>query len=128
MRSYSSGLRPCRSSTCGSRSSCGVSNAFTMDSRMTRPSTPPSAGSQARSGCGIMPTTLRRSLQMPAMAFTEPFGFASSTNLARRPSRIGTRPAGSLRARCDHVGRREVVAFAVADRNPQHLAGAARRR
>src|SRR5262245_7041744 len=30
-----------------------VANAFTMDSRMTRPSTQPSAVSAARSGCGI---------------------------------------------------------------------------
>src|SRR5262249_51490251 len=37
-----------------------VANAFTMDSRITRPSTQPSAGSAARSGWGIMPTTFRR--------------------------------------------------------------------
>src|SRR5262245_65941606 len=54
--------------------------APTIDSKIMRPSTPPTSGSQARSGCGIMPTTLRRSLQMLAIACTEPFGFhASST-------------------------------------------------
>jgi len=53
-------------------------NALTMDSRMTRPSVPPSADSHARSGCGIIPTTLRRSLQIPAIACSEPFGFDSS--------------------------------------------------
>src|SRR5581483_6648624 len=62
-----------------------VANAFTIDSRMTSPSTLPSRGSQARSGCGIMPTTLRRSLQMPAFAWTDPFGFAASS---RRPSGV----------------------------------------
>src|SRR3954464_7814821 len=60
-------------------------NAFTMDSRMTSPSVPPSAASQARSGCGIMPTTLRRSLQMPAIACADPFGFESS---ATSPSAV----------------------------------------
>src|SRR5262245_45312855 len=45
-----------------------VANAFTIDSRITRPSTQPNAGSAARSGCGIMPTTLRRKLQTPAIA------------------------------------------------------------
>ena len=48
--------------------SAGVT-AFTTDSSTTRPSALPSDSSQARSGCGIRPTTLRRSLQMPAMLF-----------------------------------------------------------
>src|SRR5439155_6315989 len=60
-----------------------VANAFTMDSRMTRPSTQPRAGSAARSGWGIMPTTFRASLQMPAIACSDPFGFATSSS---RPS------------------------------------------
>src|SRR3989338_5491505 len=50
----------------------------TTDSKMSNPSALPSGDSHARSGCGISPTTLRVSLQMPAIADTDPFGFASS--------------------------------------------------
>src|SRR5690606_15374786 len=39
-------------------------SAATTDSKRTSPSSLPSAASQARSGCGIRPTTLRVSLQM----------------------------------------------------------------
>ena len=85
------------------------------------------ATSHARSGCGIMPTTLRRSLQRPAIAFTDPFGFDASSDAALRIGVAEARPGDSPRACCEHLRRREVVAFAVADRNPQHLAGGARR-
>src|SRR5947208_6925247 len=57
--------------------------AVTTDSKMRRPSTPPSSGSHARSGCGIMPTTFRDSLQTDAIALAEPLGFHAS---ASRPS------------------------------------------
>ncbi len=36
-----------------------------MDSRITRPSAEPSRGSEARSGCGIRPMTLRLRAQNP---------------------------------------------------------------
>ena len=49
-----------------------------MLSKIHLPSSLPSSGSQARSGCGIRPATLRRSLQMPAMFCSEPLGFALS--------------------------------------------------
>src|SRR6185295_6093163 len=61
-------------------------NAQTMESKITQPSTPPSSASQARSGCGIMPTTLRAPLQSAAIALTDPFGFHASS----------TRPCGSV--------------------------------
>src|SRR5204863_6043976 len=51
----------------GHRTAPSCASALTTDSKRTRPSALPSAGSQARSGCGIRPTTLRPSLQMPAM-------------------------------------------------------------
>src|SRR5216117_4026434 len=54
--------------------------ALTIDSKIMRPSSPPSSASQARSGCGIMPTTLRDRLQIPAIACTDPFGFHSSAS------------------------------------------------
>src|SRR5579859_2672099 len=57
------------------------SSAAMMLSRIHLPSSLPSNGSQARSGCGIRPATLRRSLQMPAMFESEPFGFAVSVRL-----------------------------------------------
>src|SRR5262249_21677884 len=50
----------------------------TADSRITSPSVLPSGDSHARSGCGISPTTLRASLQRPAMPLIDPFGLASS--------------------------------------------------
>src|SRR5262245_15708580 len=51
---------------------------FTTDSSTASPSALPSCSSHARSGCGISPTTLRRSLHNPARLFAEPFGLASS--------------------------------------------------
>src|SRR5262249_53217631 len=60
--------------------------APTTDSKIMRPSTPPTSGSHARSGCGIIPTTLRCSLQIAAIAFTDPFGFQASSS----------RPSGSV--------------------------------
>ena len=42
------------------------------------PSAPPKSGSTARSGCGINPQTLPRSLTIPATLFKLPFGLAAS--------------------------------------------------
>ena len=42
------------------------------------PSSPPSRGSQQRSGCGMRPTTFPSRLQTPAMFATDPLGFASA--------------------------------------------------
>jgi len=62
---------------------CCATKCATMESNTLRPSTWRSASSAARSGCGIRPSTLPRSLTMPAMLLTAPFGFADSV---RRPS------------------------------------------
>src|SRR5262249_10290253 len=59
----------------GARETCP---ARSIDSKITGRPPPPSSGSQARSGCGIMPTTLRPSLQIEAIALIDPFGFAWS--------------------------------------------------
>src|SRR5262245_11840051 len=65
---------------CWTKPSGKRSPATINEVKITRPSRPPRSASQARSGCGIMPTTLRVSLQSPAIAPTDPFGFhASST-------------------------------------------------
>ena len=53
-------------------------SASASASNMTRPSAPPSAGSAARSGCGIRPSTVRAGLRMPAMWAAEPLGLAPS--------------------------------------------------
>ncbi len=45
---------------------------------MRRPSALPRMGSQARSGWGIRPATLRAALQMPAMFCKEPLGLLCS--------------------------------------------------
>src|SRR5690606_2994573 len=49
-------------------------------SNSMRPSSPPRPrmSSQARSGCGMRPTTLPASLHTPAMLFIEPLGLAAS--------------------------------------------------
>ncbi len=43
----------------------------------TRRRLEPSSSSQARSGCGMRPTTLPASLQMPAMSSIDPFGLST---------------------------------------------------
>ena len=96
--------------------------ALTTDSNSTRPSALPSTRSQARSGCGIRPTTLRASLQIPAMLRTEPFGLAASLRSALRVA-VAEDDAAARLQRVDHLGVGEVVAFAVSDRQLQHLAG-----
>ena len=45
--------------------------------KMSLPSLDPSKSSQARSGCGINPSTLRSRLQMPAMLSRDPLGLAA---------------------------------------------------
>ena len=47
------------------------------DRSMTRPSVEPRSASEARSGCGMSPTTFRPSLQIPAMSSSAPFGFST---------------------------------------------------
>src|SRR5262249_12091904 len=54
-----------------------ATSEFTMLSKITRPSAEPTSGSEARSGCGIRPITLRRSLQIPAMSRSDPFGLST---------------------------------------------------
>ena len=51
--------------------------APTMDSKILNPSVPPSSGSLERSGCGIIPSTFRPGLQIPAMLSRDPLGLAS---------------------------------------------------
>src|SRR6266545_3937299 len=51
--------------------------APTSDWNTLNPSVPPSSGSAARSGWGIMPRTLPPGPQIPAMLSSDPFGFAS---------------------------------------------------
>src|SRR5690606_23707243 len=51
------------------------------------PSSLPSSASAARSGWGMMATTLPAGLAMPAMSFIEPFGLASSARAYRRTTR-----------------------------------------
>ena len=48
-----------------------------IERQIRLPSSPPSSGSEARSGCGIMPSTLPCSLSSPAMSCSEPLGLAS---------------------------------------------------
>src|ERR1019366_426179 len=61
--------------------------ASSIDRKTTRPSDEPISGSVARSGCGIMPITLRSRFRMPAMSRSEP--------LALSTERKGTRSSAS---------------------------------
>ena len=79
MRAYSSALR--RDADKWFTGSPTPHAAIT-DSKMHQPSALPVASSQARSGCGIRPTTFRVSLQMPAMLLMDPFGLAVVSDLA----------------------------------------------
>src|ERR1700751_1226100 len=49
----------------------------TKDLNSCRPSSLPRRSSQDRSGCGISPRTFPAGLQIPAILFRLPFGFAS---------------------------------------------------
>ena len=62
---------------------------------------------------------------MPAIPLTAPFGFAASVTwpLASQYRKMTRRDASRL---AHDVGLGEVVAFAVGDRNPQHLPVASR--
>ena len=51
--------------------------APTRDSKILNPSVPPSSGSLERSGCGIIPSTFRPGLQIPAMLSRDPLGLDS---------------------------------------------------
>src|SRR5919201_3097975 len=57
--------------------------ASRTDRNSRRPSVPPSSGSAARSGCGIIPSTFPALLTIPAMLWADPLGFAAPTT---RPS------------------------------------------
>lgn len=57
-----------------------------MDRNIASPSGRPSAGSQARSGCGIIPSTLPLSLTTPAISRTEPFGLAPAASAPSAPT------------------------------------------
>src|SRR5207244_5485440 len=59
--------------------------AWMAERRTASPSSPPSTASQARSGCGIMPTTFPRALEIPAIFPSEPFGLAAAVT---RPSEV----------------------------------------
>ena len=52
--------------------------APTIDSKIFMPSVHPSTVSLARSGCGIIPKTFLRGLQIPAILSRDPLGFASA--------------------------------------------------
>src|SRR2546421_4101291 len=64
--------------------SCAWTSVAVSEWKTPRPSAEPSRSSQARSGCGIRPMTLRVRLQMPAILSREPFGFAASVGCPSR--------------------------------------------
>ena len=53
--------------------------ASTSERRIGSPSAEPSSASAARSGCGMSPATFPAAFITPAMARSEPFGFAGSS-------------------------------------------------
>src|SRR6266481_8008548 len=79
--------------------------APTRDSRILKPSVPPNSGSLERSGCGIMPSTFRPGLQIPAMLSRDPLGLASAV-ISRRENSSETRSAGCGATRPGWLRRR----------------------
>ena len=127
MRSYSSGLRPWRSRTAvidglmtSSRAvreaPCAGERARSPIRTARSPSALPSTVSQARSGCGIRPTTLRRSLQIPAMLLSDAVRVGLVGDRAARVA-VAEDHAPLDSSALDHVRLGEVVALAVRDRN-----------
>ena len=88
-----------------------AASALTSEPRITSPSVDPISGSAARSGCGIMPSTLRSRFRMPAMLRMDPL---QGVDVAEGDAILGF----ELVERAV-VG--VVVAFAVGDRHGQHL-------
>src|SRR6266516_4132169 len=67
-----------------------------MDWKTRAPSGPPNSGSLRRSGWGMMPTTLRATLQIPAMSFVEPLGLSPTY---RHTTRASPSSSAAVRAR-----------------------------
>src|SRR5215207_9118797 len=67
------------------------------ESSILNPSSEPRAGSETLSGCGMMPTTLRPSLQTPAMSLADPFGFSRYRSTTRPSSSSSASVAGSAK-------------------------------
>ena len=92
MRSYSSGLIPCRSRTAWSMTvtappPAGIpagESCLTTDSKITSPSALPTADSTARSGCGMRPTTFRRFVTDAGDVVDRPVRIGLVCDLARR--------------------------------------------
>ena len=72
-------IQPVRHRGPGGRQPTGAGAAAVRSSACssTTPSSDPSSGSEARSGCGMSPTTLRPALHTPAMSSTDPFGLST---------------------------------------------------
>ena len=131
MRWYSSGLRPC------SATSSGVILAWRWGSRWLRrplralrpaPRTArarrstPIAGSTWFSGCGIMPSTLPRSLRMPAMALMAPLWFQFGSIMPSGERIAENHPPLAFEPR-DGLAVGDVIALAMRHRHADHLAG-----
>ena len=99
-----------------SRHACA--SAETMERNISRPSVEPMSGSEARSGCGIMPITLRCRIQ-------------HAGDIARRSVRVIEIAEHHAVVGFEFIEGaliRDVAALAVSDRHTQHLAACGRRR
>ena len=69
----------CRDKEQDTESGCVYFTAMapTRDSKILNPSVPPNSGSLERSGCGIIPSTFRPGLQIPAIFSRDPLGLAA---------------------------------------------------
>ena len=138
MRWYSSGLRPCSATSSGVMCGfvgdhcigCVLRHALTPPARNARPArrtararrSTPSAASTWFSGCGIMPSTLPRSLTMPAMALIAPLMVPVRIEHAVGRAVAEEHPALAFEPR-DGLAVGDVVALAMRDRHADHLAG-----
>src|SRR5439155_1131340 len=76
---------------------CTATIDLTIDSSTTRPSAEPRSTSEARSGCGIMPITLRSLLQMPAISRNAPLGLSRYRSTTRSSASRASSVSGSAK-------------------------------
>ena len=94
----------------------------TSPANSPRPSVEPIAASTWFSGCGIMPSTLPRSLTMPAMALIAPLRFQFGSIMPSGDGIAEQHPPLAFQPR-DGFAVGDVIALAMRDRHADHLPG-----
>jgi len=96
--------------------------ATAIDLKIFPPSSEPRSFSLERSGCGIIPSTFRPSSQIPAMLSSDPLGLGFRCDLSIGRGVAEDDPVLPLQ-RLQRLRIAIIVAFHMADGNPEHFAG-----